>query len=184
MDVNVTDAEWATGCLTYPAKAPAGTAYYMKKVTGDMAVLEEFPDGLIPACEGFIYKNSEGMATFTDADATPAEVENLLKGTAEAITVDANSIYVLGKDDAGEVGIHLYTGTTLSGNKAYMDKDLIPAEAKSLRFVIEGETTGIEENIATAVDSDSAPIYNLQGQRIATPQRGQIYIQNNKKFIK
>lgn len=46
-----------------------------------------------------------------------------------------------------------------------------------------GTSAGISSPITENVEKKS-DIYNLAGQRIATPVRGQIYIQNGKKFIK
>lgn len=46
----------------------------------------------------------------------------------------------------------------------------------------EGTSTGIS-SIATEAAADNGAIYNLAGQRISAPVKGQIYIQNGKKFI-
>lgn len=43
--------------------------------------------------------------------------------------------------------------------------------------------TGIEDINAGGSSDIDAPIYNLQGIRVTTPVRGQIYIQHGKKFI-
>ena len=53
-----------------------------------------------------------------------------------------------------------------------------------IRQVVIGnsEATGIEEVIVPERKANNA-IYNLAGQRIATPVSGQIYIKNGRKFI-
>ena len=63
------------------------------------------------------------------------------------------------------------------GSGAYM--------AKALAFFGDYyDITGIN-NIETDTDLDmSKPIYTLSGQRIMTPKKGEIYIQNGKKVIK
>ena len=51
--------------------------------------------------------------------------------------------------------------------------------------------TIVEPNEATAIQGvkeyldgvKSGAIYNLNGVRVSTPQKGQMYIQNGKKFI-
>lgn len=45
-----------------------------------------------------------------------------------------------------------------------------------------GDATGIQ-SVGTQTVAAEGIIYNLAGQRVATPQRGQIYIQNGKKYI-
>ena len=62
------------------------------------------------------------------------------------------------------------------GSGAYM--------AKALAFFGDyDDITGIN-NIETDTDLDmSKPIYTLSGQRIMTPKKGEIYIQNGKKVI-
>ena len=46
------------------------------------------------------------------------------------------------------------------------------------------QATGIEEVEATKESAKNAIYYNLQGQRVNTPRKGEIYIVNNKKIIK
>ena len=45
--------------------------------------------------------------------------------------------------------------------------------------IVEYDASGIEPLCLTATEADAASYYNLQGQRIARPQRGQIVIQRN-----
>lgn len=188
MKVTVSAAGWASGCLSYPAQVPYGTAYYISKITANEATLTEFPEGKIPYNTGFLYKHSAGTHTFSLLNENPQKPDDMidiLKGTVEDMTVAANSIYVLGKDNAGKVGIRLYTGTSLSGNKAYINVADIPSgTVNAISFDFDGGTSGITESVVTATGSDKAPVYNLQGQRVTTPRSGQIYIQNGKKIIK
>lgn len=44
------------------------------------------------------------------------------------------------------------------------------------------ESTGIKENVVEKETDESCVIYNLQGQRVSTMKRGQIYIVNGKKI--
>ena len=46
------------------------------------------------------------------------------------------------------------------------------------------QATGIEEVEASKEGAKNAIYYNLQGQRVNTPRKGEIYIVNNKKIIK
>lgn len=71
--------------------------------------------------------------------------------------------------------------TTLAGTRAYIAPNgTTPAKIGNL--IIDGETvTGIDG--ITTTDNDTAPIYNLSGQRVNKAVKG-VYIQNGKKFIK
>ncbi len=44
---------------------------------------------------------------------------------------------------------------------------------------MEYDASGIEPLTLTPTEADAASYYNLQGQRITNPQRGQIVIQRN-----
>jgi len=46
------------------------------------------------------------------------------------------------------------------------------------------EETQIIRVDADAITGTGSPMYNLQGQRITNPVKGQIYIQNGKKIMK
>jgi len=71
--------------------------------------------------------------------------------------------------------------TTLAGTRAYIAPNgTTPAKIGNL--IIDGETvTGIDG--ITTTDNDTAPIYNLSGQRVYKAVKG-VYIQNGKKYIK
>lgn len=89
------------------------------------------------------------------------DLENMK--TDKGAKVDPSHIYIL--------GLWSYGGTPITIKDIYLTNnvDYTP------------ETTGISEMIAEkCVD---ASIYNLNGQRVAAPRLGQIYINNGKKYI-
>ena len=49
----------------------------------------------------------------------------------------------------------------------------------NFKNIVEYDASGIEPLCLTPSEADAASYYNLQGQRIARPQRGQIVIQRN-----
>ncbi|MDO4802954.1 MAG: leucine-rich repeat protein, partial [Prevotellaceae bacterium] len=60
-----------------------------------------------------------------------------------------------------------------------------PSEANAkmnIMVIGDDESTGIESLAPTLSESDGA-IYNLQGQRVTSIQKGQVYIMNGKKFF-
>ena len=69
-----------------------------------------------------------------------------------------------------EIRIEFYTQKNMRCRTDYLD--------------ITPDPTGIHDiTTATTTSQDTEPIYNLAGQRITTPVKGQIYIKGNKKFI-
>lgn len=171
---------WATACLSYDAAVPAGTkAYYISGVQADCVVLKELAE--IPAGEGFIFNAVQGEYTFGKAAAAPAAIVNMLTGTLEDITVEPETIYVLGKISDTAVGMMLYTGTTLAAGKAYMPK---PADGARQAYSFVIDTPNGIAGVADADADANRTVYNLHGQRVGEMQQGRIYIVNGKKVLK
>ena len=84
------------------------------------------------------------------------------------------------------------TGVNLSPMRIWMTIDprddnpyTQPSEANAkmnIMVIGDDESTGIESLAPTLSESDGA-IYNLQGQRVTSIQKGQVYIMNGKKFF-
>ena len=74
-------------------------------------------------------------------------------------------------------------GGYLKANRAYLQTSYnVDAEARALEIVFdEGETTGITNANVNLNANDK--YYNLNGQRVATPVKGNIYIVNGKKVM-
>lgn len=89
------------------------------------------------------------------------DLENMK--TDKGAKVDPSHIYIL--------GLWSYGGTPITIKDIYLTNnvDYTP------------ETTGISETIVEK--RVNASIYNLNGQRVAAPRLGQIYINNGKKYI-
>ena len=149
---------------------------YTAKVSGNKVTLTQVDN--VPAETGVILKGDADTYNIP-VIASSATAKGDLKGSASAVTeseTDGNAIYVLNKVDEN-VGFYKLDGT-LDAGKAYLD---IPAVsgARMLTFVIEGETTAIANVKSVAADNGC---YNLNGQRVAAPQKG-LYIVNGKKVI-
>lgn len=87
--------------------------------------------------------------------------------------------YKLGVKD-GQVKFWRVTSGTIKKGVAYLWTENIFADREFLDMIVEGEATAIK-GIQTKAENDGA-IYNLQGVRVKTAQKG-LYIQNGKKFI-
>ena len=170
---------WATACLSYDAKVPEGTkAYCISAIDDSQVVLNELDE--IPAGEGFILNAAKGTHTFAALEAAPSSISNMLVGTLSAVSVEPNSVYVLGKrEGTAEMAMMLYTGTEIGAGHAYLP--MPTGEAAAAYTFKLGTVDGI-----TSVDADGgapATVYNLSGQRVESMQKGRIYIVNGKKVM-
>ena len=120
--------------------------------------------------------------TYTTGGEAPT-ARNLLKGTmtTNGMTVGKNyKFYRLTMHNGTKLGF--YWGAQNGGafkpgaNKAYL---AISTDEARLGFDVGGEQSGIESVIVTTNDSN---VFDLQGRRVAQPQKG-LYIVNGKKFV-
>lgn len=104
---------------------------------------------------------------------------------AEAKSTDKITYTLQSWEESKEVGFGMYTGTTLSGFKAYIELENTGDETMSapqtLRMVFGGTATGIA-GAATADAQKADTIYDLSGRRVAKPAKG-LYIVNGQKVI-
>ena len=154
----------------------SGLTAYTATVSGSKVTLTQV--GNVPAETGVILKGDAGTYNIPVIASSTTDKGDL-KGSASAVTkseTDGNAIYVLNK--VGEnVGFYKLDGT-LEAGRAYLDIPEV-SDARMLTFVIEGETTAIANVKSVAADNGC---YNLNGQRVAAPQKG-LYIVNGKKVI-
>ena len=182
--MTITDAKWATFSSVYEVAIPEGvTAYYASASTPSSVTLTEIEGGYIPANTGVVvYSNVDATtvknATYTSTDASLAG--NLLKPWTVAGEPADATYYTLAVEDSKPV-FKQSTGGVLAAGKAYL---VLPAGAKTLSVVFDGETTGISDasRLNNAENANDKVVFNLNGQRIAAPQKG-INIINGKKII-
>ena len=117
----------------------------------------------------------------TIGSASSSTEGNVLRGNAA--TVARNSQNVMTMQIVNEnLGFYKYTGTNLSGFKAYIDINDIPSNVKSFVFDFDDDdATGIASLLEKA--GEETAIYNLAGQRLNKMQKG-INIVNGKKVLK
>ena len=140
----------------------------------------------VPAGTGLMLKGEPGTYSIPTCESFTV-VSNLLKGVIVATNINAiEDGYVNYVLNNGSQGVGFYkvgtAGASLEAGHAYLQ---IPAEtatsrnALKLRFDDEEEATAISN-----VDRQEgeAAVYDLQGRRVAQPQRG-LYISNGKKVI-
>ena len=116
---------WATLCLDFNAKAPAGAKVYtVTELVAGYAKLQEIPTGsIIPANTGVLVRSDASSVTFESSIMDPTSVSgNLLKGRTTAGSCQAGQYYVLSPASTKERAVFgLYQGTSLAANKAYIE---------------------------------------------------------------
>ena len=127
---------------------------------------------------------SENAGTYTvpvDYTSTATEVSNDLVGVLVDTEISAptnGGIYILSKVD-DVFGFYKISGKgTILANKAYLKVN----DTNAKYFSLDGTATAIEQALVAPLLDKNAPVYNLQGQRVARPAHG-IFIQNGKKFV-
>lgn len=191
-DVTISSVGYATAYIPFAAtisnEANDVKAYYVT-VSDDKAKLNEIT-GTIPAETGVVL-NGTGKVTFTESKETPASVDgNLLIGTTKAggenFEETDYTYYILSN---GENGVGFYwdgeyypefegMGAHCAQYKAVL---AVPGTTPAKCFLFDfDEPSGINNVNAT---SENGSIYNLQGVRVSSMTRGNVYIQNGKKFM-
>lgn len=103
--------------------------------------------------------------------------DNALNGTVESINVTANDNYVLSGKNG--VGFYKYNNTVMPGFKAYLNTTV---GANKFAFIFDDDDlTAIAGAVKEA--ERTSTIYDIQGRKVVTTQKGGIYIQNGKKIV-
>ena len=116
---------WATLCLDFNAKAPAGAKVYtVTELVAGYAKLQEIPAGsIIPANTGVLVRSDASSVTFESSIMDPTSISgNLLKGRTTPGSCQAGQYYVLSPASTKDRAVFgLYQGTSLAANKAYIE---------------------------------------------------------------
>lgn len=183
--------QWATYYGSEDLNVPSGLiAYAVTGLNQDANEVSVQELRYIPANTPVLLANLkfvEGPFNAYAYDGDPMEYEtgDLLKGLSAATSVAAVAkaeenavIYVLYNNEFVKT-----TSGTIPANRCYLSIPLSQGQVAPARLgiVIGDETTGIE-NLTPALSKGKGAIYNLNGQRIATPRKG-LYIVNGKKVV-
>lgn len=186
--LTMTDAGWAS-FSSEKALSFVGTGltpYAVTSVDETNGAMLQVVDVDVEAHTGLFLKGAaDDYEIPTVAEGRSVE-GNQLKATSNATVTGNGNIYALGKDaTTGAVGLQkVKSGTTIATNKAYLELNAAPAGAKSFIPFFFGGTTAIKpiDNSQFTIDN-SAPAYNLAGQRVGENYRG-IVVRNGKKYVK
>lgn len=181
-NITVSDAGYATYCSASALNFEdiTGLTAYTASMNGNIVEFNEVT-GTVAAGTGLLVEAAEGtysvpaVATGTDVSAT-----NKLIGTVAGTTIDgtgSDAFYVLKKNE--KVGFYRVTNSAykVRANSAYL---AVPG-GSAKEFIGFDGTTGLDEEL-TVENVFSAPVYNLQGQRVSEAYKG-VVIVNGKKFV-
>ncbi|MBQ9356233.1 MAG: chitobiase/beta-hexosaminidase C-terminal domain-containing protein [Prevotella sp.] len=132
----------------------------------------------IPSATPVILKTSANdfTMTLTKADATSSTTGNLLLASTSGQNLSGGNIYRLGYGDDG-IGFYPWSTTSATAGIVYINTG---DGARSLKMVFADESTGIGATLNDAIINSN--VYDLQGRRVAQPQRG-LYIMNGRKVV-
>lgn len=187
MPLNYSEADdktFATTCLPYAVEVAEGQdniKAYAAKLNDEKTELQMNAVTAVPANQGIILSgesasdNQVVLNVIASADA----IDNDLLGTTSEISTEG--ILSLGRaNGTGSVGFFRSTNATLKANRAYLRVDNETIQSLAMNFG--GTTTGITNAIKNEV-TPNAPIYDLSGRRVFTTVKGNIYLQQGRKFI-
>gem|GEM_PF-2039943 len=176
----------ATGYSTYVSEQalviPEGvTAYGITGLDGTEVELTQLSGSVLATNEPVILAGEAGTSYFLLAsDDTGSSIAgNLLVGTGTTgKSIGENEAYVLYNNE-GTAVFRIAGAMTLPAHKAYLPAAVVGgAGAKEYTL---GGLTGI--NNAQAPNLESQTYFDLQGRKVAAPQKGQLYIVNGKKVL-
>lgn len=176
LPLTISDAGYATLYSPVALTIPEGVTAYTGYIDGSVLKLEALSEK-IPAETAVILQGEANDYTFTTTTADAFEGTNNLEGTIGGKASTADAILTL-QNYNDKIGLFNYTGSTLQGFKAYLDKTNLPAEVHGLTFEFDTETA-IQ---GLSLSEESGAIYNLAGQRVQKATKG-LYIVNGRKVV-
>ena len=169
------ESGFATFSSDRAVNVPQGVTVYTSEISEDKIIIRPIDVKVIPANTGVIIGGS-GEVGFSVATEEGSVIQTVLTAAPAGYVSDGN-IYGLRKD-AG-VFAKVEAGTSLAKHTAYLR--LADSEAKAIRVVIGGETTGIDSIRETGMSGNDS-VYDMNGRRVSTLRKG-INIVNGKKII-
>lgn len=180
------NARFATTCLPYAVKvanAEGTVKTYAGKLNAEQTGLEMNEVSAVPANQGIIIKGNttDENVELRVIDAAEA-IDNDLQGTTEELT-DLTGVYSFGRANrTGKVGFFRSTNSTLVANRAYIKLDNSTSQSIAMNF--DGNIVSSIESVNTNnATMNNAPVFDLTGRRVMKMVKGNLYIQNGRKFI-
>ena len=136
---------------------------------------------IIPANTGVLLEGTaDTEVTFATASAADETTTSCLSGNVpSAATLTSTNVYTL-QVVSGTLGFYRYTGESLNGFKAYFATN---SSSPGFAIIKDGDEAEGIHAASTASDGTST-IFDLSGNAVTTPLKGQIYIIDGKKVKK
>lgn len=179
------DARFATTCLPYAvevADAKGTVETFAGKLNSEKTELTMVKVNAVPANQGIIIKgaSSDERVVLNVIDAAET-IDNDLQGTTEELT-NLTGVYSFGRaNGTGYVGFFRSINPTLRANRAFVKIDNSASQSIAMNF--NGTVSSIESVNTNNTTMSNAPVYDLTGRRVMKMVKGNLYIQNGKKFI-
>ena len=180
------DARFATTCLPYAvevADAKGTVETFAGKLNSEKTELTMEKVSAVPANEGIIIKGaSRDESVVLNVIDAAETIDNDLQGNTQELT-DLTGVYSFGRaNGTGNVGFFRSTKSTLVANRAYIKLDNSASQSIAMNF--DGSIVSSIESVNTNnATMSNAPVYDLTGRRVMKMVKGNLYIQNSKKFI-
>ena len=183
IELNISAAGYATVNYPFAVQLPAELTAYTGTANAEKSkfILEEVPDGTVPANTPVVIQGTAGPHTLTIDYANTAEkISSDLSGSLLPIEI-APDDYILAQNGES-VGFYKTTdGGTLAQNKAYIESTTAIQAVRGFSFSTEGDgTTGIEN---TVTETENEEYYDLQGRRVLNPTKGIYVTKSGKKVL-
>lgn len=179
------NACFATTCLPYAvevADAKGTVETFAGKLNSEKTELTMEKVSAVPANEGIIIKgaSSDESVVLNVIDAAET-IDNDLQGNTQELT-DLTGVYSFGRaNGTGNVGFFRSTKSTLVANRAFVKIDNSASQSIAMNF--NGTVSSIESVNTNNATMNNTPVYDLTGRRVMKMVKGNLYIQNGKKFI-
>ena len=178
----------ATGYSTFVTDkalvVPAGvTANGVTGYSDTELVLTALTGNVLAANEPVILQGEAGKTYyFIETTETGSNINNnLLQGTGTTgKDVGDNEVYVL-YDNNGDAVFRIAAAMTLPAHEAYLPAALFDGHGTNMYYLDE-DITGIAPTL-NAQSSMFNDIFDLQGRKVTSPKKGQIYIMNGKTVL-
>ena len=179
LPVTISSVGFATLYSPVALTIPSGVTAYTGYINGSCLKLDALSEK-IPAATAVILEGEANNYTFAITTADNFDGDNDLSGSVGGVADTKDNILTL-QNYNEKLGLYNYTGETLNGFKAYLDKSALGAGVHALTFEFD-DATGIEAIDNGQLTMDNAAIYNLAGQRVQKATKG-LYIVNGKKVV-
>ena len=183
--VTVTSAGYATYVSANNLDfTSTGIKAYTAKVNGASKSVVMTQINKVPSGTPVILYKEDGatenvpVATTTD---TPAD-NDLIAGTGAAVATDGGAgkiNYIL--NNVSGIGFYKAAGQTVAANRAYLQTTVDAAAARMTMIFEDDDVTGVNE-VRSQKEDVRSEWFDLQGRKVAQPQKG-LYIVNGKKVV-